>query len=194
MLLATVTSAQKTAELDPLPSQQQFAPSYVLTWDGTTFPDLQVEARISVEDGLLRTSDFWSTFFEDPRGWAAFVEMQTAFDKDGNAMGVRRGEANDWHIGEKYSGPLSIRYSVDFSFAERRWPAGNEQVAIAVDGGLYTTGLPIFVYGVDAKNIRVRFVLPEDWNLATAWPRARDKTFLVRNLDRLTRNTLAIGR
>ena len=192
---ATVSAIAAVALLAaPITAKQTPAPSYVLTWNEATFPDLQVEARIPVKDGTIRTHDFWSSFFEGPRGWAGFVEMEVGLDEAGRALDVRRGEANDWFIGDGYSGMATVRYTVDFGFAERRWPAGNEQVALAVDGGLYTTGLPIFVYGADPEDVQVRFVTPEGWNVATSWPEIGENLFLARDLDSLTRNTLAIGR
>lgn len=194
LLLAAATAAQDSAEVDPVAPDGTPPPFYVLTWDEATFPNVQVEARIPVEHGTLRTHDFWNTFFEGPRGWSGFIEIQAAFDHAGKALAVRRGDANDWQLGDGYSGIASIRYAVDFSFAERRWPAGNEQVALVVDGALYSTGLPVFVYGAHPESIRIRVVTPPGWDVATAWPRIGEGLFLVPDLDRLTRNTLAVGR
>ena len=93
-------------------------------------------------------------------------------------------DAHDWHIGDNYSGVATLEYVVDFSFAKQQWPVGNEQVALAVDGGLYTTGLPIFVYGSEINNLHVRVDVPDEWEVATAWQELDTHNFLVEDLNR----------
>jgi predicted metalloprotease with PDZ domain len=59
---------------------------------------------------------------------------------------------------------------------------------------LYTTGLPVFVYSADLSEIDVQIAVAPGWNVTTAWPSVGDKHFKVSGFDRLTRNTIAIGR
>ncbi|MDH3439375.1 MAG: hypothetical protein OEM63_01390 [Gammaproteobacteria bacterium] len=164
-----------------------------MTWAIADSPNVRVQARIDVADGQVRTSSLWNTFFEDPRGWASFIDIARATDDAGAALSIRRGPTNDWQIGDGYTGTAILHYTVDFSFATERWPVGNEQVALFVDGGLYTTGLPLFVFGVEPEISDIRIEVPDGWRISTSWQAIEDNYFRATGVDRLTRNTIAVG-
>jgi len=167
--------------------------SYELVWGDDEAPNVRIVAEIEVVDGLVRTSNMWNTFFDDPHGWASFIEITAAEDADGSALSVQRGSANDWLIGDGYTGTATVHYVVDFSFASERWPVGNEQVALYVDGGLYTTGLPLFIFGSEPDTAQIKITVPRGWQVSTSWPNVDPDTYRAEGIDRLTRNALAVG-
>lgn len=72
-------------------------------------------------------------------------------------------------VGAKAACDVELTYRVDFSFGRKKWPAGNEQVALLIDRSIYTTGLPLFVLGAGERPAVVRFEIPDQWQVSTPW-------------------------
>jgi len=165
-----------------------------VSWSEERFPTASVRARLQVVDGVVEMSDFWASFFEDPRGWASFVRGVAARDSAGRRLSVKAIRGSRWLIGGGYSGPIELTYDVDFEFARQQWPAGNEQVALVSGMSLYTTGLPLFIYSATTARASVVIQVPDDWKVSTSWARAPANGYTATDRDRLLRNALAVGR
>lgn len=195
VVAACTALAWATARADgPPDSPIREQASYAVTWTAESFPDAEIEARLHIADGAVRMSSLWATFFEDPRGWASFIRDLTALDADGRHLSVETVPHYGWRIGDGYSGPVTLRYRVDFSFANERWPAGNEQVALRVGESLYTTGLPLFIHAPETRMIEITIRVPPAWNVTTSWSRVSGDVYRIADLNRLLRNTVVIGR
>jgi predicted metalloprotease with PDZ domain len=160
---------------------------YTLSWDGG--PVLHVRAELSTADGRLliaqgggidQLQDQWATFVRNLRVKGLPVGKIASTGKEGWTIPVR--------------GALTVTYDVDLSYAEGRWPAGNEQAGRKFATALYTVTKPLFVYTADTQAAEIVFQLPEGWEVAAPWPSSTGRRFATARVEQLSENSIILGR
>jgi predicted metalloprotease with PDZ domain len=167
---------------------------YVVTYDGGG--TMHVRASLPAGDGRLLVAT-GGGIDHLPNEWATFVRNIRATETTGADVAIRSIGKEGWR--SMSSGPLTLDYEVDLSYARGKWPAGNEQAGrlfFDADGTtartLFTITKPLFVYTTGLREAVVRFALPRSWNAATPWTVEGD-SFRVSNATRLTRNSVVLG-
>lgn len=130
-----------------------------------------------------------------PRGWAQFVRDLRADDCAGNAVGLVADEkAARWRV-ERATARLCLSYAVDFEFASKPWPAGNEQAALRIDDALYTVSKAFVIAPLSVRDATVRLSAPVGFQIASPWPPAAEAgRYRVADFDRLVASTLVVSR
>ena len=166
---------------------------YHVSWSVDAFPTAQIVAHLNILGGRLEMFPGLAWAFGDDRGWATNVRNLEVTDDRGRALAAVPGTGPEWVVGDGYEGPATVRYDVDYTFAEQSYTTGNEQVAWLRDRALFTTGFALFVHAGQDVPASISLDVPDGWRVATAWPRDEDGTYRAANLNDLIRNVLTVG-
>lgn len=130
-----------------------------------------------------------------PRGWAEFVRDMTADDCAGKQVTlIPDPTVARWKLGQT-SPQLCLSYVIDFEFAEKPWPYGNEQAAKRVGDTLYTVSKALMIAPSAVGPAVVNLVAPRGYIISSAWdPDRQPGAFRVSGFDRLTSSSLVVSR
>ncbi|MBX7222102.1 MAG: hypothetical protein K1Y36_19275 [Blastocatellia bacterium] len=103
------------------------------------------------------------------KGWPVLVSKFQVTDAAGNPVEVSEAGPAGWKLKEAATGPLNLRYDVDFSLlAAHDWPAPRE-AAFAQETTLVCVGRSLFVTAQESGPIQVTFELPSGWRVVAPW-------------------------
>ena len=195
LAISAVLAASDRAHAAGSPEKDQDSrPHYTLTWEAAQFPKVSVEANIDVADGRLYMFPGLGWTLGEERGFASNVGNLRVADATGKRLEVIADNETGWTLPGFHSGRVTIKYSIDFSFARREFSTGNEQVALLDGEALYLTGYSLFIASGEPEDIRIDIHAPTSWLLVTAWKEAGPQQFIAKDYNDLIRNFLALGK
>lgn len=129
-------------------------------------------------------------------GQASLIANLKVTDDDGKPLDVQDLGGGDFKLSA--SGRIHVRYRVQLSHDQYRWPAGMEEVGYRTDEGVMLTGYALFLAdGSDAIQgpITVDFALPKGWRALTPWTSTNGDPmhFTVASRRELLSNALFLG-
>jgi hypothetical protein len=157
------------------------------TWRAT------VSARFSGQVDAVAMANYGAPQY--PRGWAEFVRDVAADDCAGKPVTlIADAKAARWKL-ERPSPQLCLSYVIDFEFAEKPWPYGNEQAAKRVGDTLYTVSKALIIAPPAVGPTVVNLLAPPGYIISSAWdPDRQPGAFRVSGVDRLTSSSLVVSR
>ena len=176
-----------------LAGQQPKPDRYILDFRDTVSSTVTVEATVKVAGGRLHIEAYTRT---QPGYWRSLVRQITATDSAGRALAIDSVSALEWRIGDEYRGTATLHYLVDYAFARRPFPSGNQKGGLIADGAVYLVTKPLFITpdtGVAPGEREVQLQLPAAWSRVTSW--REDSTNVYHALGRrdLAQNTMVLG-
>jgi predicted metalloprotease with PDZ domain len=164
---------------------------YDVTFPTSAGTSASVVASIDVNGEFLHMRNGGNDL---PQGFATFVTLKQVRDEQGQNVGFQRDSVSQWKLARKVA-RATLTYDIDFSFARKDWPSGNEQAAQWKNGALYTVTKPLFVTGAGDTPSDVVFHLPTGWKIATPWKPVAGKQneFSVSSEPSLTDNSIVVG-
>jgi len=157
---------------------------------------LEVTATLPVDGDALEMTRSWPGDIPEvaDAGWPGLVHGLEVRDAAGHAIPVQTRGPSGWRLAAPHSGPLQLRYEVDYApLAAQGWPAMRE-AAYGEAGTFVALGRSLFVTTPASTGARVVFELPPGWNAATPWQEGPPGTFTVASVDDLVENLLVLGR
>ena len=154
--------------------------SYIITIDREDPFKIRVKASFNtVRDTLYIHSGCPS--YDYPEGWSTFIQpMDHKLRFVGNSKWVLEGdEAN---------------YSIDLSFVQHQWPAGNEQAGIYMQESMFVVTRALFLYDNQDEKFEVTIKLPKGYMVGAPWLPVGQNQFKVKSLEELNNNTLVWGK
>src|SRR5947209_9787094 len=94
----------------------------------------RIEARVTVLDGALYVEAYTT---QQPGFWRSLIHGLSARDSAGKTLAIDSLTPLAWRIGEGYRGRATLTYTVDYSFARRPFPSGNQKGGFIADGAVY---------------------------------------------------------
>jgi predicted metalloprotease with PDZ domain len=129
-------------------------------------------------------------------GWPGLVRNLTVTDAEGRAVAVTEAGASGWMLEHPVSGPITLRYEIDYApLAQRAWPAPRE-AGFADADHVVLIGRSLFITTPAQQASEVRFTLPGVWQLAAPWPEVPGvhQSAAVASAADLTENLIALVR
>lgn len=131
-----------------------------------------------------------------PQGWATYVRNLEAFDRQGDSVLLESTGPGAWRVpGHLKDQEIGLRYQVLLHHdAGKAWPFGWDEAAYVKGDAVFFTGKAIFITALDMQDVRVDFIIPEEWRLVTAWmPACEKRSFRVRDAIELTESAHFTG-
>src|SRR5215468_608308 len=121
------------------------------------------------------------------------VEVLRADDCAGKQVVlVADAKAARWKL-ERPAPQLCLSYVIDFEFADKPWPYGNEQAAKRVGDALYTVSKALIIAPPSVGQTVVHMAAPEGYLISSAWdPADQPGSSRVPSFDRLTSSSLVV--
>ncbi len=131
----------------------------------------------------------------DAGGWPAIVHDLVATDREGHVVATAGVGAEGWKLEHAVTGPLKLRYRVDYAPLESRgWPAPRES-AWADAGHVVLAGRSFAVVVPHQGESRIAIEPPKGWQVAAPWRKAHEGgRFLADTPDDLEDNLLVLTR
>ncbi len=132
-------------------------------------------------------------------GYATFIHDLKATDNQGNAIRLNSLGKGLWKVDAPAHSTIHLNYSIEIGHDTVNWTVSSAFArAYAVDEAVFFTGRTIFIAPKDAgaSRIRVHFILPKGWELATSYSGLENdpNTYEVNNLSDLWDNGNLAGR
>ena len=167
---------------------------YVVDFRDTASKKVRVSAEVTLVNGRLHIETYTTA---KPGYWRSLISGLTALDESGNALQIDSVSASEWRAGSAYSGRARLNYFVDYSFASRPFPSGNQKGGLNESGGIYLVTKPLFITpdSGDAESVRsVRIQVPAGWQIATPWQAGSQDDYRVPGRRDLAINSIAVGK
>lgn len=187
LIVVTFSHARASEEADP-----NLSSTYSITFNNRD--EALVEYSFTVTDTILYMSEMGARQLEN--GWATFVRDPEIVSAEGEKLHITPTERGKWKIGAKRGQKAVLRYRVILDHEKYTWPGGIDGVAYKQDHGVFYSGRSLFIVnGQKNEKIRVDFVLPEGWEVSTAWDSSNDKSnsFLISNQTELVESMIFAG-
>ncbi len=128
-------------------------------------------------------------------GWATFVQNIEVAGADGTTYAVEAQADSRWSLPDYVAGPINLTYEVVLGHDEVEIKFGDNGAAYAMPTGVMWAGRALFIAGKPARDISIRFDLPDDWNVTTAWKEKAepDRAFNVQNTEDLLNSAFFAG-
>jgi hypothetical protein len=142
---------------------------YVVDFRDTVSRHVAVQAEVSLVGGRLHVE---RNTRQAPGFWRSLVRGLAVADPSGRPLAIDSVSPTEWAVGDGYTGRATLRYVVDYSFATRPFPSGNQKGGLLTEGGLYLVTKPLFLTpdtGDVASSRRVEVRVPAGWKIVTPW-------------------------
>jgi predicted metalloprotease with PDZ domain len=126
-------------------------------------------------------------------GWATFVHDLEVRSLAGAALDARYDGAGCWHIPTHDA--VTVTYEVLLQHDRFPNEPGDDELAYAGEWGQFWTGRALFLEGARPQTVRVRFELPDGWQVTAPWTAtAKPDEFRPVDVDALLDNGFMLGR
>lgn len=174
--------------------------NYQLTFVENNIRQVDVQARLEIEGPILRM-DQGGIPGNISKGWAQFVTISSIVDSQGGKIDFQWNDANrQWQLQTRGKQEILLKYQVQLNHDSFDWnEAGGIDARPTVFSGStlfwVTKGLFIFPVGKPMTSAEVSFVVPETWNISTAWvaKKGQTSTYIAENVNALSNNVLMLG-
>jgi predicted metalloprotease with PDZ domain len=169
------------------------ADDYVVVIDGSDSRLALVTATVEPVDGEIGMNEEGVHGLEN--GWATFVENIKVTGADGTVFAVDALPDSRWRLDGYQDGPVTLSYNVRLGHDQVNIKFGDNGAAYANDTGVMWAGRALFIAGKPAINIPIRFNVPENWRVTTAWETRGDDAgaFNVLTTDDLLNSAIFAG-
>jgi predicted metalloprotease with PDZ domain len=122
-----------------------------------------------------------------PDKWATFMRDVRAKDENNQPVKIQYLGQGAWQIVEPLPKKLVLNYEVEIKHDLTNWTFGSKEAAYVRDDNVFFTGASLFITMPKLENMRVRFKMPDDWNVAVAWQEisSEKNAFRVANAEEL---------
>lgn len=158
-------------------------------------PTAQVNAEMNLTDGRLFM--IGGSVDHLQRGWATFIKNLKVSDEKGNDLKVT--EFSDekfkaqWRVVGNFNGRVRLSYTVDLSFSQTKWNAGNEQAAFYDGKALFAASRVLFIVGDEDAQATINFAVPDGTRVSVPWKKLSIKDSFSTTGENLLNNTLVVG-
>jgi predicted metalloprotease with PDZ domain len=145
------------------------ADQYSLDFSDTASRRVGVRAELTVVGGRAFIESYTP---ENPGFWRSLIQDLRATDSAGAPLTIDSVSPTSWLLANRYAGRATLTYSVDYSFAAKPFPSGNQKGGLLGARSLYLVTRPLFITPDtgDANSPRLVSVrLPRGWRVATPW-------------------------
>lgn len=167
---------------------------YDIQFDNNLHCKINAELSLEPSDTVLRVSGYGAWNYDE--GWAGFIKDLSAFDQNGNTVTLTKNGKHSWRINGKPPGKLSIRYSVDYSYADKPgWKDGPKSTSAFYDGkGLFLNSASLFIYQSEKNQTTVNFSVPAAWKVSTPWQKdGNGNRFHEKTMEPFIKNVIVLG-
>ena len=184
-LMGTVAAAEPDAE-------------YTVAISGSEPRVARVQAAVTVSEQTLKMLPWGHPWL--PNGWATFVHELEVRDAAGDPVEAKLVEEDgwgSWEVAVEDGEMLQLSYSVRFDHDQYDWDraGGVDSRPALSNGALFLVSRALFIYSPGVASARVRFDVPEEWQVSTPWePIAGEPdAYDVDSWDSLVSNALVLG-
>lgn len=169
------------------------ADEYTVSIDEADTRLASVEATLVPDGALIAMNDEANQGLE--RGWSTFVENLRVLDRNGKVLELTYEPTSRWRIKGYDGGPIHLTYNVRLKHDQVRINFGDNGAAYANAFGVMWAGRALFIAGSPAKDVTVRFRLPDTWKITTPWAAKGGgaNTFVTRGTDDLVNSGFFAG-
>ncbi len=128
---------------------------------------VNVEAEIVPTGNILLVCPEGANHLPDK--WATFMKNVAARNEKGQAVKIDHSGQGTWRIADPLPKKLVLNYEVEIKHDLTPWPFGSKEAAYVRDDSAFFTGASLFISMLELQNMKVRFKMPEDWNVTVAW-------------------------
>jgi predicted metalloprotease with PDZ domain len=127
--------------------------------------------------------------------WSIFIDNFLVLNKEGDTIAFSQSEDGNWKLKNPITGPITVFYTINFDFATKPWPAGNEHGAYYEDGALYSVSKALFVLPDAMRAAEIAFQIPSSGLVTTPLLRHPNKefTYIAKNRSELLQGFIVMG-
>ncbi len=165
---------------------------YAITVDESSPLLVHVSAELLVQGDTLYMSSNCPNY-DYPEGWSTFIKNLKITTPKGREVLFEYITKSKWLIEKNKSDVLFLNYDIDLSFTKVKWDVGNEQAGFTDSTSVYLVSKALFIFSKNEVASKIRFNLPNGWNLATPWSQESEHSFSADSMESLIENSIVYG-
>ncbi len=148
-------------------SSSQPAATYTVSLNAENKRLVRVEAEILPTGNTLIICPEGANHLPDK--WATFMRDVRTKDENNQPVKIQYLGQGAWQIAEPLPKKLVLNYEVEIKHDLTKWTFGSKEAAYVRDDNVFFTGASLFITMPELENMKVRFKMPDDWNVTVAW-------------------------